>query len=193
MKLLKRLYDWVLHWAYTPYGTWALLINAFAEASFFPVPPDVLLMALSVSRPRRAFLYASLCTAGSTIGGAFGFFLGYKFWSLAQGIIFNYITPETFDSVRQYFIQYEAWAIAIAGFTPVPYKVFTISAGFFRVDFFIFIIASLVSRGARFFLVGGLMYLFGERIKEFIDRYFNLLTLIFMGLLIGGFILLKVL
>ncbi|RME62774.1 MAG: DedA family protein, partial [Nitrospirae bacterium] len=167
MNHLRRLYDWVLHWAHTPYGTWALFVNAFSEASFFPVPPDVLLMALSLSRPRKAFFYALVCTIGSTIGGAFGFFLGLKFWSLAQSIVFNYVSQETFETVRQYFLKYEAWAIAIAGFTPIPYKVFTISAGFFRVDFWVFVIASIISRGARFFLVGGLLYIFGEKIKDF--------------------------
>lgn len=193
MKLLRRLYDWVLHWAYTPYGAWALFVNAFCEASFFPVPPDVLLMALSLSRPRRAFFYAAICTIGSTLGGVLGFFLGLKFWSLAQSVVFNYINHDTFETVRQYFLRYEAWAIAIAGFTPIPYKVFTISAGFFRVNFMVFLIASFLSRGARFFLVGGLLYLFGEPIRDFIERYFNLLTLLFMGLLVGGFLVLKLL
>ncbi len=191
MKILRRLYDWVLHWAYTPYGSWALLVNAFAEASFFPVPPDVLLMALSISRPRRAFLYAGLCTAGSALGGIFGFLIGMKFWSLGQSILFHYVSPEAFETVRQYFLKYEAWAIAVAGFTPIPYKVFTISAGFFRVHFGVFLIASVISRGARFFLVGGLFYLFGEPIRDFIERYFNLLTVLFMALLVGGFLLLR--
>jgi len=191
MRLLRKLYDWVLHWAHTPYGSLALFVNAFAEASFFPVPPDLLLMTLSISRPGRAFFYATLCTLGSTLGGAFGFFLGLKFWSLAKGIIFNYIDVNAFNTVKHYFTQYEGWAIAIAGFTPIPYKVFTISAGFFRVDFVVFLIASALSRGARFFIVGGLFYLFGQRIKDFIDRYFNLLSILFIILLIGGFWLLR--
>lgn len=191
MKLLKRLYDWVLHWANTPYGTPALFLIAFAESSFFPIPPDILLIALCLSIPQRAFRFALVCTIGSVLGGAFGYLLGWHFWDIAKGILFNYIDPEGFEKVRGYFIQYEAWAVGIAGFTPVPYKVFTIAAGFFRADFVVFIIASVLSRGARFFIVAALLYKFGPPIRTFIDRYFNLLTIVFMALLIGGFILIR--
>ncbi len=188
MKILRRLYEWVLHWAYTPYGSPALFLLAFSEASFFPVPPDVLLMVLSISKPRKALYYALLCTLGSVLGGMFGFYLGLNFWEIAKDILFNYIDQSTFENVRAYFQQYEAWAVAVAGFTPIPYKVFTISAGFFRVDFPVFVVASLLSRGARFFIIATLLYFFGERVKLFIDRYFNLLTIVFVILLIGGFL-----
>ena len=191
VKRVRRLYDWVLHWAETPYGVPALFLLAVAESSFFPVPPDVLLIALSLSLRKRAFYYAGVCTVGSVIGGALGFFIGMKFWSIGQGILFHYVSKETFDMVRTYFRDYEAWAIAIAGFTPIPYKVFTISAGFFQVDFSVFMVVSFLSRGARFFLVGGLIYLFGKHIRNFIDRYFNLLTYGFAVILIGGFIALR--
>ncbi|GBE36470.1 SNARE associated Golgi protein [bacterium BMS3Bbin07] len=191
VKIVRRLYDWVLHWAETPYGVPALFLLAVAESSFFPVPPDVLLIALSLSLRKRAFYYAGVCTVGSVIGGALGFFIGMKFWSIGQGILFHYVSKETFDMVRTYFRDYEAWAIAIAGFTPIPYKVFTISAGFFQVDFSVFMVVSFLSRGARFFLVGGLIYLFGKHIRNFIDRYFNLLTYGFAVILIGGFIALR--
>ncbi len=191
MKIVRRLYDWVLHWAETPYGVPALFLLAVAESSFFPVPPDVLLIALSLSLRKRAFYYAAVCTVGSVIGGALGFFIGMKFWSIGQGILFHYVSKETFDMVRTYFRDYEAWAIAIAGFTPIPYKVFTISAGFFQVDFSVFMVVSFLSRGARFFLVGGLIYLFGKHIRNFIDKYFNLLTYGFTAILVGGFIVLR--
>lgn len=191
MRVLKRLYDWVLHWAETPYGTPALFVLAFAESSFFPVPPDVLLIALSLSLPRKSFRYALVCTIGSVLGGTLGFYLGLQFWDLASGIVFRYVDQEGFNMVRTYFVKYEAWAVAVAGFTPIPYKVFTISAGFFRVDFPVFLIASALSRGMRFFLVAGLIYAFGPAIRSFIDRYFNTLTIVFMVLLIGGFILLR--
>lgn len=191
MRHLKRLYNWVLHWADTPYGTPALFLLAFAEASFFPVPPDVLLIVLSLSRRNRSFRYALVCTAGSVLGGLFGFFIGHNFWNLGKEILLNYVDVSVIESVRDYFIRYEAWAIGIAGFTPIPYKVFTISAGFFRVNLPVFIIASAISRGARFFAVSGLIYLFGEKIRDFIDRYFNLLTFLFIILLVGGFILIK--
>ena len=188
---MRRLYDWVLHWAETPYGVPALFLLAAAESSFFPVPPDVLLIALSLSLRRRAFYYAAVCTVGSVAGGALGFFIGMKFWAVGKGILFHYVSMETFETVKAYFRDYEAWAIAIAGFTPIPYKVFTISAGFFQVDFTVFMVVSFFSRGARFFLVGGLIYLFGRQIRDFIDRYFNLLTYGFTAAVVGGFILLK--
>ncbi len=191
MRILKRLYDWVLHWAETPYGTPALFLLAFAESSFFPVPPDVLLMALGLSIPKRSFRYATVCSIASVLGGAFGFLIGLQFWEIGKTILFKYIDPEAFEDVRYYFQNYEAWAVAIAGFTPIPYKVFTISAGFFRVDFSVFLIASLISRSARFFLISGLIFYFGPSIRTFIDKYFNLLTILFTILLIGGFILLK--
>lgn len=191
MRILKRLYNWVLGWANTRYGTPALFFLSFAESSFFPVPPDVLLIALSLSIPKRAFFYATICTAGSVLGGIFGYFLGLKFWQLAKDILFFYIDYEGFSVVRNYFLKYEAWAIGIAGFTPIPYKVFTISAGFFQANFFVFIIASILSRSARFFLVSSLIYKFGSPIKSFIDKYFNLLTWIFMILLVTGFLVIK--
>jgi membrane protein YqaA with SNARE-associated domain len=191
VKTLKRLYHWVIGWAETPYATVALFLLALAEASFFPVPPDVLLIVLCLGRSKRSFFYSGICTVGSVTGGMLGFLIGLKFWSLAQGIIFTYVKPETIDAVREYFLKYEAWAIAVAGFTPIPYKVFTISAGFFRVDFSVFVIASFLSRGARFFLIGGLIYLFGEKIREFIERYFNLLTYLVVLLLIIGLLLLR--
>lgn len=191
MLFLRKLYDWVLHWADTPYGVPALFVLALAESSFFPVPPDVLLIVLCLSQNRKAFYYAAICTIGSVVGGVIGFYIGMSFWELGKDILFHYIDQSTFETVRTSFQHNEAWAIAIAGFTPIPYKVFTISAGFFRVDFMVFLIASLLSRGARFFLVGGLIYIFGQNIKDFIDRYFNLLTYIFVFLLIGGFLIVK--
>ncbi|GAB4389982.1 MAG: YqaA family protein [Thermodesulfovibrionales bacterium] len=191
MKPLRRLYDWVLHWAETPYGTPALFALAFAESSFFPVPPDVLLIALSLSLPRKAFRYALVCTAASVLGGMLGFYLGMQFWHVAKGVLFRYVDQEGFNMVRDYFSRYEAWAVAVAGFTPIPYKVFTISAGFFRVDFTVFVIASALSRGARFFLVASMIYAFGPAIKSFIDKYFDALTVAFVVLLGAGFVLLK--
>jgi len=191
VRYFRRLYDWVLHWAETPYGLPALFLLALAEASFFPIPPDILLIVLSLSLRRRAFVYASVCTAGSVIGGLLGFYIGHNFWTLGKEIILNYVDEAAIEAVRRYFIEYEAWAVSIAGFTPIPYKVFTISAGFFRVNLPVFITASLLSRGARFFLISGLIYIFGERIKTFIDRYFNILSYAFILLLIGGFVIIK--
>lgn len=191
MKYLRKLYDWVLHWAETPYGLPALFVLAFVESSVFPVPPDVLLMALSLSIPKRAFRYALVCTVGSVLGGLLGYYIGFAFWEVGQGILFRYIDPAGFDHVKSLFQEYQGWAIAIAGFTPIPYKVFTITAGFLEARLPVFIVASILSRGARFFLVAGMIYFFGDKIRSFIDKYFNLLTIVFTVLLIGGFILLK--
>ncbi len=190
-KHLRRLYDWVLRWAETKYGTPALFVLAFAESSFFPIPPDVLLMALALSIPKKAFRYAAVCTVGSVLGGVLGYYLGYAFWEMAKGILFHYIDKDGFEVVREYFNQYQGWAIAVAGLTPIPYKVFTITAGFLRANLLVFIVASVLARGLRFFTVAGLIYLFGPKIKDFIDRYFNILTVVFMVMLVGGFMTIK--
>jgi membrane protein YqaA with SNARE-associated domain len=190
--MLRRMYDWVLHWADTPYGIWALFALSFAEASFFPIPPDVLLIALAVGRPNKAFTYAWVCSLGSLLGGMFGYIIGYSFMAgLGERIVEMYGFEEKVAYIGTLYQQYDAWAVAVAGFTPIPYKVFTIAAGIFRIDFFVFALASLVSRSARFFLVGGLIYRFGPGIKSLIDRYFNLLAVVFTILLVLGFILIK--
>jgi membrane protein YqaA with SNARE-associated domain len=190
--MLRKLYDWVLHWAETPYGTWALFFLALAESSFFPIPPDVLLIALAISIPAKSFRYALVCTVGSLIGGVIGYMIGYQFMELiGLQILEFYGLMAKFNSVGDLYNRYNALAVAIAGFTPIPYKVFTISAGAFGINFPIFLIASAVSRAARFFIVGWLIYKFGPGIRAFIDRYFNILAVVFVILLVGGFILIR--
>lgn len=190
--MLRKLYDWVLHWAETPYGSWALFILAFAESSFFPVPPDVLLIALALSIPARAFRYALICSVGSVLGGMAGYIIGFEFMDLVGFRILNfYGLMDNYESISHLYERYNAWAVGIAGFTPIPYKVFTISAGAFKINFPIFLAASIVSRSARFFLVGWLIYKFGAEIRSFIDRYFNIICVIFIILLIGGFMVIK--
>ncbi len=190
--MIKKLYDWVLRWAYSPYATYALFILAFCESSFFPIPPDVLLIALAISIPERSFFYALLSSIGSVLGGAFGYLIGYQFMDIIGFKIINfYNLIEHYNYVGQIYNKYNAIAVGIAGFTPIPYKIFTIAAGAFKINFWIFLIASLVSRSARFFLVSTLIYFYGESIREFIEKHLNLLTIIFVLLLIGGFILLK--
>ncbi len=190
--MLRRLYHWVLHWAETPYGSWALFLLALAESSFFPVPPDVLLIALAISIPARSFRYALICSVGSVIGGMIGYMIGYQFMDLVGiKIVEFYGFTSQYAAVGDLYDRYNAWAVGIAGFTPIPYKVFTISAGAFKIDFFVFLIASAISRAARFFLVGWLIYRFGSGIKIFIDRYFNILAIVFTVLLVGGFIAIK--
>ena len=190
--MLRRLYDWVLHWAATPYGTWALFLLSFAESSFFPIPPDVLLIAMCVARPERSFKYALICSMGSVLGGCLGYLIGWQFMaSLGCRIVEFYGLSDKVAYIETLYNTYDAWAVGIAGFTPIPYKVFTIAAGMFKINFSVFVLASMASRSARFFLVGGLIYLFGPRIQRFIDRYFDLLAVTFTVLLVGSFILIK--
>jgi len=190
--MLRRLYSWVLHWAKTPYGSWALFLLALSESSFFPVPPDVLLIALAVSIPKKSFKYALICTAGSLIGGCLGYLIGWQFMiTVGEKIIQFYGLTHKMQYIKDLYMQYDAWAIGIAGFTPIPYKVFTISAGAFDINFTVFIIASAISRAARFFLVAWLIYLFGPKIKTFIEKYFNILAITFVVLLVAGFVIIK--
>ena len=164
------------------------------ESSVFPIPPDVLLIALCLSLPTRAWRFALLASIGSVLGGAFGYGIGLGFWSLISDFFFNYIpgfTPEVFAKVQGLFSEYDFWVVFTAGFTPIPYKVITIGAGVFEINFPVFMLASVVSRSLRFYLIAWLLYKYGESVRTFIDRYFNLLSLVFMVLLIGGFLLLK--
>lgn len=190
--MLRGLYDWILHWAATPYGTWALFLLALSESSFFPIPPDVLLIALAVAIPEKSFKYALICSVGSVLGGCLGYLIGWQFMtSIGERIISFYGLNQKVAYIAELYSAYDAWAIGIAGFTPIPYKVFTISAGAFKINFWVFLLASIVSRSARFFLVGGLIYIFGSQIKSFIDRYFDLLAIAFTVLLVAGFVIIK--
>jgi len=192
MKIIRRMYDWVLHWSATPYALPALFVLAFTESSFFPIPPDILLIAMTLAAPALWLRYAAVCSVASVLGGMFGYLIGLKFMDVAGNrIVEFYHLRDKFDHVGELFNQYQAWAVGAAGFTPLPYKVFTIAAGAFQIDFPIFVAASAVSRSARFFLVAFLLYRFGPSIKVFIEKYFNLLTIAFFILLILGFILIK--
>ena len=190
--MVKSLYDWMLHWAETPYGSWALGLLAFAESSFFPLPPDPLLIALALGAPHKALWFALVCSAASVAGGILGYLIGMGLMGTVGNRILRFYGAEgKWDSIKQLFDRYDAWAVAIAGFTPIPYKVFTIAAGAFRIRFATFVIASIVGRSARFFLVAGLIYFYGDVIRTFIDRYFNLLSIVFIVLLVLGFLLVK--
>jgi membrane protein YqaA with SNARE-associated domain len=190
--MFRRLYDWVLLWARTPYGTWALFLLAFSESSFFPIPPDVLLIALAVALPRKSLTYALVCSAGSVLGGCFGYVIGWQFMtSIGTKIVAFYGLTDKIAVIADLYRNYDAWAVGIAGFTPIPYKVFTISAGMFEINFAVFFVASLVSRSARFFLVAGLIYIFGPHIQKFIEKYFNILAVAFTILLVAGFLVIR--
>jgi len=194
MKIVRRLYDWVLSWAETPYGVPALGLLAFAEASFFPVPPDVLLIALCLALPTKAYRYALVATLGSAAGGVLGYGIGWGVWEAMSGYFFQYVpgfSAEGFDQVGALFDQYDFWTVFAAGFTPIPYKIFTIAAGAFQINFPIFVGASIISRGLRFFLVAGLFYYLGRPARVFIEKYFNLLTILSLVLLVVALLLIK--
>ncbi|MBC8377875.1 MAG: DedA family protein [Planctomycetes bacterium] len=249
--LHRRLYNWVIHFAETPHGERALFLLSFAESSFFPIPPDVLLAPLTLGAPKKWFRFAMSCSIASVLGGIFGYLIGIFLWSMVGGFFHNYIpgfgydkvvmasgvelegtfAPDRIDSTFMHsapiyplaFISSEGqemviqqseiesiaiepftkvgslysehdWKIvAVAGFTPLPYKVITITAGVFKINFLIFMIASAISRSARFFLVAGLFGWKGESIRPFIEKYFNWLSLAFVLLLVGGFAVLKLL
>ncbi len=190
---LRHLKEWVEHFATKPYALHALFWIAFIEASFFPIPPDVLLIALAVATPRKAFKFAFICTVGSVTGAYLGYLIGYGFFEvIGKPILSFYGAIDKFESVLQTYRQHGFLALFIAGFTPIPYKVFTIAAGFNQtIDLFTLTLGSLVGRASRFFLVGGLMFFFGARIKIFIDKYFDKLSLAFVILFILGVVTIK--
>lgn len=189
---LRRLYDICMEWLESPYGVYVLFVIAFVESSFFPIPPDVFLIALAISLPRKSFRYAAVCAIGSVLGGAFGYGLGlWAMESVGQPIVDWYGLADKYERVQYLYKEYDVLAIFAAGFTPLPYKLFTITAGAFKLNFFTFMLVSLVSRSARFFLVAAFIYKFGAPVKAYIDRYFNILSIVFMVLLIAGFVAVK--
>ena len=201
MRWLRNLYDWVLKWSNSKYGPLMLGLMAFAEASFFPIPPDVLLIPLALGLRTKAFRLAFICSLGSILGAIFGYVIGSYLWwegvnqfSWLARLFFDVIpgfTPEIFYSIQAKYEIWNFWIVFTAGFTPIPFKVITISAGAFDINFILFVIASTLSRSARFFLLSALIWKFGEPMRVFIDKYFNLLAIIFMILLIGSFVLIK--
>jgi membrane protein YqaA with SNARE-associated domain len=172
---LRRIYQWVLSWADTPYGVPALVAIAFVESSVFPIPPDVLLIALALSAPTRAFRFAAWCTLGSVLGGLFGYLIGYALWSTFEPYIIGPVfSRETFELVTGEYQKHGELAVFIAAFTPIPYKVFTVAAGVAQINILGFILASILGRGGRFFLVAAVIRLAGPRAKQLIDKYFDL-------------------
>jgi membrane protein YqaA with SNARE-associated domain len=191
---IRRLYHWVLGWAETPYGVLAMALVSFGDSSFFPIPPDPLLMALVLGARAKAWRFAAVCTAASVTGAMVGWTIGHSFWAVAE----PYFIPTLFKcshflEVGNRFSDNAFLAIFTAAFTPIPFKVFTISAGVYSdlVDFGTLVGASIVGRGARFFLVAGLLYFFGPPMKRFIEKHLEWLTLAFTVLLVGGIALIK--
>jgi membrane protein YqaA with SNARE-associated domain len=189
---IRQIYDKSLLWVQSPSGVWALFVIALAESSFFPIPPDIFLIILCIAIPKKSFRYAAICAVGSVIGGAIGYGLGMGFMdTIGVKIIAWYGLQDKYEVVQNLYQQHDALALAAAGFTPLPYKLFTITAGAFKINFVTFVLVSLLSRSARFFLVAALIYKFGAPVRQFIERYFNLLSILFFILLVGGFLVVK--
>jgi len=181
--MLADLTQWMVHWASTPEATWALFWLAVAESSFFPLPVDVLLIAMGLITPEAGIRYGAIATVGSVVGAVGGYGIGM--WG-GRPLLERWVSPARIAKVEATFLRYEAWAIAVAGFTPIPYKVFTIAAGIFRATVWKLIAVSFLSRGARFVGEGLLFYFFGKPIAAFIRRDFNAISVVLVVLLAVG-------
>lgn len=188
--MLRRLYDWCLQAAEKPYAVWLIGIVSFAESSFFPVPPDVMLIPMSLARPDRAYRYAAICTVASVVGGALGYAIGALLYdSLGHWVIQLYGYGDKVEAFREMYRQYGAWIILLKGLTPIPYKLVTISSGFVGYNFLWFILLSVLTRGARFFVLAFLLHRYGPWAREIIERRLGLWTAIGATILVGGFVI----
>jgi membrane protein YqaA with SNARE-associated domain len=190
--MLHRLYSRVLALAASPRAPWWLAVIAFAESSCFPIPPDILLIPMALARPERAWRLAAVCTIASVLGGALGYYIGYAvFDQLARPVIAFYGYGARFEAFQALYAQYGLWIILIKGLTPIPYKIVTIASGAAHFDFWLFMAASVVTRGARFFLVAALIRAFGVKVRDFIERRLTLVTSAVAAGVIGGFLVLR--
>jgi membrane protein YqaA with SNARE-associated domain len=191
-EMLHRLYARVMALAASPYAAWWLALIAFAESSFFPIPPDALLVPMALARPRSAWRFAAICTVASVVGGALGYLIGFAlFDQIAQPILKLYGYGPAYAAFQAKFQEYGLWIILIKGMTPIPYKIVTIAAGAARFDFALFMTASVLTRGARFFLVATLLHFFGDTVRDFIGRRLTLVTSALAVGIVGGFLALK--
>jgi membrane protein YqaA with SNARE-associated domain len=189
---IRKLYFWTLHWGTTRWAVPALVVLSFTESSFFPIPPDVLLIALCFATPTRWFALAAMCTVASVLGGAFGYFIGATLWeSVGQQIVAFYHGEAVMQKVRHWYDTYGFVGVLVAAITPIPYKVFTIASGVFQFDFWQFMGASFLGRGFRFFVVAGMIGMLGERVRPFIEERLEVLLIALTVLGVGGFVLLK--
>jgi membrane protein YqaA with SNARE-associated domain len=190
--MLRRLYLRTLALAASPRAPWWLAAIAFAEASCFPIPPDALLIPMALARPDRAWRLALICTVASVAGGALGYLIGYAvFDQLARPLIAFYGYGPRFAAFQAMYAQYGVWIILIKGLTPIPYKIVTIASGAAHFDFALFMAASAVTRGARFFALAALLRFFGAPVRDFIERRLTLVTTLFAAGVVGGFLVLR--
>jgi len=186
--MLRRLYDWTISLAQTPHALWALAVVSFIESSFFPIPPDVLMIPMIIARPSRAFLIAGIATVASVTGGLFGYYIGASLMeTVGQPILEMYGKGDSFAEMSAVFNDYGAWAVVIAGVTFLPFKVITIASGVTGLPLSVFIASSIFARSLRFFLVAALLWKYGEPIRDFIEKRLGLMFILFCVLLIGGF------
>ncbi|MBS0640883.1 MAG: YqaA family protein [Acetobacteraceae bacterium] len=190
--MLRRTYNRLIALAASPSAPWWLALVSFAEASFFPIPPDAMLIPMALARPRAAWTFATVCTIASVAGGAFGYLIGFAvFDQVARPILSLYGYAARYEAFASTFQEYGVWIVLIKGLTPIPYKIVTIAAGAARMDFWAFMLASIVTRGARFFLVATLLHFFGDSVRDFIDRRLTLVTTGVAVGIVGGFMVLK--
>jgi len=190
--VIRALYDWTMSLAAHRHALWALAVISFIESSFFPIPPDVLMIAMIVATPRRAFLIAAVCTLASVAGGAFGYLIGAQFYEqLGRPVLEALGKAEAMDAFNIRFNDFGFWAVLVAGLTPFPYKVITIMSGWTGMPFLTFMATSLLARGLRFFVVAALLWRYGEPIRAFIEKRLGLMFVVFCLLLFGGFFLLR--
>ena len=202
MNLFKNIYNWVLSLSEKKNSDYSISLLSFSESFFFPIPPDVLLIPLCLGNRSRSFYFAFLCSVSSIAGGIFGYFIGKTLWwsvpnieySILANLFFEYVpgvTIDSFSKIKSLYDEWNFWIVFTAGFTPIPFKLITISSGTFNIHFLMFVLASMLSRSARFFLMATLIYIFGEKIRFFIEKYFNILAILFTILLIAGFVVIK--
>ena len=185
--MLRRFYDWMVRLAESPKATWAMGAVSFAESSFFPLPPDIMLVPMSVARPDKAWFYATVCTLTSVAGGVAGYLIGWLLYdSLGKWLIQAYGYEHGVEQFRALYAQYGHWIILLKGLTPIPYKIVTITSGFAGYDLFWFVVLSLITRGGRFFILAGILNYFGEPLRAFIERRLGLVTILFLAILISG-------
>ncbi len=192
MNFLKRTYNWTLEKAQHKNAKWYLSLISFAESSFFPIPPDIILIPMALASKARALFYAFICTLFSVLGGILGYAIGYFFFnSVGIYIVELYHLENSFNIFEDYYKEFGILIVLGAGITPFPYKFITIASGVFGLNFFLFIFVSIFGRGLRFYLIAILLYFFGEKIKLIIDKYFNFLTIVFFILLVGSVFIIR--